>query len=82
MENNEIMNYNDIEVVEDAVVTEKRSGMSTGAAVCIGAGVAIAVSAVAKWVKKAWAKHKAKQEQNDSDCDVYAEEEDMVDESK
>ena len=62
MENNEIMNFEDIEVVEDAVAASGKPVIGTGVAIAIGAGVAIAVGAVVKLAKKQIAKHKAKKE--------------------
>ena len=61
MENNEIMNYEDIEIVDDIVVDEK-PGIGTGAAMLIGAGLAFAVNAGVKLVKKGIAAYKAKKE--------------------
>lgn len=65
MENNEIMNYenevldNEVEVCE---MEAENSGISTGAAIAIGAGLTLAVTAGIKLVKKLVAKHKAKKE--------------------
>lgn len=65
MENNEIMNYedevldNEVEVIE---MEAENSGISTGAAIAIGAGLTLAITAGIKLVKKAIAKHKAKKE--------------------
>jgi hypothetical protein len=65
MENNEIMNYenevldNEVEVYE---MEAENSGISTGAAIAIGAGLTLAVTAGIKLVKTMIAKHKAKKE--------------------
>lgn len=62
---NEIMNYeNEVMDTEiDAVEMEtERSGMSTGVAMLIGAGLTLATTAVVKLVKKGIAKHKANKE--------------------
>ena len=62
---NEVMNYEEtvMEPEVDMVETEDvKSGVSTGTAMLIGAGVAFAATAVVKLVKKAWAKHKANKE--------------------
>lgn len=62
MENNEIMNYEE-EVLETEVVeTEGSSGISTGVAIAIGAGLTLAATAVVKLVKKGIAKYKANKE--------------------
>lgn len=70
--NDEIMNYEDeTEIVEyDADDIEKK-GLSTGAAMLIGAGLTTAVIAAVKLGKKAIAKIKAKS----ADKDVYDAEE-------
>lgn len=65
MENNEIMNYEDEVLVNDVEVVEmeaENSGISTGAAIAIGAGLTLAVAAGIKLVKNMIAKHKAKKE--------------------
>lgn len=77
MENNEIMNYEDIEVMDDVVVEEEGSGIGTGGAMLIGAGVALAVGAGIKLVKKAIAKHKAKKELRQPDNEVIVDPEDV-----
>lgn len=79
MENNEIMNYEDIEVMDDVVMAEEGSGIGTGAAMLIGAGVALAVGAGVKLVKKAIAKHKAKKELRQPDKEILCEPEDVED---
>ena len=65
MENNEIMNYEDEVLVNDVEIIEmeaEKPGISTGAAIAIGAGLTLAVTAGIKLVKKMIAKHKAKKE--------------------
>lgn len=52
MENNEIMNYEDIEVMDEAIVSDGGSSLGTGAAMLIGAGLAAAVGAGVMLVKK------------------------------
>ena len=76
MENNEIM-YEDIEIVDDAVVADEKPGMGAGVAMLIGAGVTLAVGAGVKLVKKAIAKHKAKKALRQPDDEVYVEDEDI-----
>ena len=62
MEENAVMNYEE-EVLESEVVeTKEGSDLSTGAAIAIGAGLALAATAVVKLVKKGIAKAKAKKE--------------------
>lgn len=66
---NEIMNYEE-EVMEPEVEVEpdeKNSCMGTGAAMLIGAGLTIAATAVIKFGKKLYAKHKAKKQQKAED---------------
>lgn len=60
---NEIMNYEEtgMDTVVDVVETEN-SGMSTGTAMLIGAGLTLAIGAGVKLVKKGIAKIKAKRE--------------------
>lgn len=59
MENNEIMNY---EALEGEIVTDEKPGLGTGAAMLIGAGVTLAVTAGIKLVKNIIAGVKAKKE--------------------
>lgn len=75
MENNEIMNYEDVmETEAEAFEMEDcNSGMGTGAAMLIGAGLAIATTAVVKLGKKAWSKYKAKKELRQPDEDQVVE---------
>lgn len=60
---NEIMNNDEImEEVEATKVETEGSGMGTGVAMLIGAGLAFAATAVVKLGKKAFAAHKTKKE--------------------
>ena len=77
MENNEIMNYEDIEVMDDEIVAEEKTGMSTGTAMLIGAGLTLAVTAGVKMAKKAWAKYKAHKELKKPDKEIQVEPEDI-----
>lgn len=52
MENNEIM-FDEIEVMDDVIVADEETGMSTGVAMLIGAGLTLAVGAGVKLGKKA-----------------------------
>jgi hypothetical protein len=59
----EIMNYEEVMEPEVEIEeTEGNSGMSTGVAILIGAGLTAAVAAAVKVGKNLWAKHKAKKE--------------------
>ena len=77
MENNELMNMEEIEVMDDVVVAEEKTGISTGAAMLIGAGLTVAVSAAVKLVKKGIAAYKAKKEIHKPDHEVLVEDEDI-----
>lgn len=61
---NEIMNYEDVmeTEVDTMDMASEESGSGTGMAMLIGAGLALATTAVVKLGKKAWAKYKAKKE--------------------
>ena len=63
---NEIMNFEETEIMDDVVVTDKK-GLGAGTAALIGAGVVLAVTAGIKLVKKGIAKHKAKK----AECQNY-----------
>ena len=75
MENNEIMNYEDIEVMDDAIVAEEGNGIGTGIAMLIGAGLACAVGAGVKLGKKVYAAYKAKKELRQPDKEILVESE-------
>lgn len=70
MENNEIMNYEEIDVMNDEVVAEGNSGIGTGVAMLIGAGLTFAVGAGVKLAKKGIAAWKAKKEMKTPDQPV------------
>ena len=59
---NEIMNYEDIEIMDGEIVEEGKSGIGTGVAMLIGAGLAFAFGAGVKLVKKGIAAYRAKKE--------------------
>ena len=66
---NEIMNYEE-EVMEPEIETEEKSGIGTGAAMLLGAGLTLAIGAIVKFGKKLVEKCKAKKlekENEDSD---------------
>ena len=77
MENNEIMNYEEIEIMDD-VVAEEKTGVSTGVAMLIGAGLTLAVSAGVKLVKKGIAAYKAKKELRKPDTEIEVGPEDLA----
>lgn len=59
----EIMNYEEENMTNEIACVETEaegSGISTGVAMAIGAGLVVATTAIVKGVKKLWAKHKAK----------------------
>ena len=70
MENNE-MNYVEEETMEPEVETfeteTEETGMATGVAMLIGAGLAFATTAIAKFGKKAITAYKAKKETKEVD---------------
>lgn len=76
---NEIMNYDDAmenEVEAEEVETES-SGIGTGVAMLIGAGLTMATTAAVKLGKKLFAAHKAKKESRETEED---DSEDVADE--
>lgn len=79
MENNEIMNYEEIEVVNDEIVADEGTGIGTGVAMLIGAGLTLAVGAGIKLGKKLYAKAKAKKELRKPEKDVQVEPQDIED---
>lgn len=79
MENNEIMNYEEIEVVNDEIVANEGTGMSTGIAMLIGAGLTLAVGAGIKLGKKAIAAIKAKKELRKPDKEIQVDPQDVED---
>jgi hypothetical protein len=76
MENNEIMNYEEIEIMDDQIVADDGSGIGTGIAMLIGAGLAFAVGGAVKLGKKAYAAYKAKKELRQPDKEILVEPED------
>lgn len=78
MENNEIMNFEDIEVVED-VVADGGASVGTGVAMLIGAGLALAVGAGVNLGKKLYAKYQAKKELRKPDRDITVDPADFED---
>ena len=70
MENNEIMNYEEIEVMDDGVMASEGSGISTGVAMLIGAGLTFAVGAGVKLAKKGIAKLKEYKETKKPDKEI------------
>jgi hypothetical protein len=73
MENNEIMNFEDVEVVETDIEVCENSGIGTGVAMLIGAGITAAVGAGVVLGKKLVAKWKAKKELKKPDKEIPAE---------
>ena len=61
---NEIMNYDEVmdSEIEAFEIEESKSGISTGVAVLIGAGLTLAITAAVKQGKKWLANRKAKKE--------------------
>lgn len=59
---NELMTMEENEIMDDAVVAEEKSGIGTGAAMLIGAGLTLAVTACVKLAKKGIKAIKAKKE--------------------
>ena len=62
MNENEIMEVNEVTEEQPEVIEEERSGMSTGLAVLIGAGLALAGAKAFKFAKGKYAVLKAKRE--------------------
>ena len=75
---NEIMNYeeNEIAEVENDEVGSEDSGMSTGMAMLIGAGLTIATGGLIKLGKKLYMAYKAKKESKKAEEEDYEEVED------
>lgn len=72
---NEIMNYEEVmdNEVETYEVKPESSGMGTGAAMLLGAGLTLAATAVVKLGKKAFAAIKAKKEAKKADEEDFEE---------
>lgn len=79
MENNEIMMQNEIEVMDEHIVDDDGSGLGTGMAMLIGAGLAFAVGGVVKAGKWAYGKIKAKRESCKHDAELDIENENCED---
>lgn len=65
MENNEIMNFDEEATMDNIYVEETEdsgTGLGTGVAMLIGAGLTIAATATVKLGKKLWKRHKEKKE--------------------
>lgn len=77
MENNEIMMIEDNEVMDNEIVADEGSGIGTGMAMLIGAGLAFAVGGAVKLGKKLIAKAKAKKELKQPDKEVLVEDKDL-----
>jgi hypothetical protein len=77
MENNEIMNYEEIEVMDEVEAGEK-TGIGTGVAMLIGAGLTLAVGAGVKLVKKGIAAYKAKKELRKPDKTIIVNDQDVA----
>ena len=75
---NEIMNdeENEIAEVENDEAETKESGMSTGVAMLIGAGLTIATGGLIKLGKKLYMAYKAKKESKKAEEEDYEEVED------
>lgn len=81
---NEVMNYEEEVMIPEEETFEmeaENSGMATGMAMLIGAGLTIAATAAVKLGKKAYAAYKAKKElrQPDEDDAVEVTDEDIMD---
>lgn len=79
---NEIMNYEEVEVIEMEPEAEKSSGMSTGGAMLLGAALTAATAVVVKLGKKLWKKHKAQKELRKPEDYVEVTDEDIADVAK
>jgi hypothetical protein len=77
MENNELMNWEETEIMDDVVVEDEKSGIGTCAAMLIGAGLTLAVGAGVKLVKKGIAAYKAKKELRKPDKTVVVDDKDI-----
>lgn len=77
MENNEVMNFEEIEVLDNEIVADEGTGIGTGVAMLIGAGLTLAVGAGIKLGKNLIAKAKAKKELRQPDKEILVEPEDI-----
>ena len=78
MENNEMMNFEDIEVMDLPAEAEGSTGINTGVAIAIGVGIACAIGAGFKLIKKGIAAYKAKKELRKPDREIYVDDEDIA----
>lgn len=74
MENNELMINEEIEVMDDEIVADGKSGIGAGVAMLIGAGLTLAVGAGVKLAKKGIAYVKSKKELHKPDHEVNVDE--------
>ena len=79
---NEIMNFEETEIMEDEIVADGGSGIGTGVAMLIGAGIACAIGAGVKLVKKGIAAYKTKKEAKASEHDFCVASETTENETK
>lgn len=77
MENNEIMNFENIDMTDDVIMEGEGSGISTGGAMLIGAGLTLAIGAGIKLAKKGIAWLKARKEVHKPDHEVVVDDEDI-----
>ena len=77
MENNEIMNFEAVDMSDDMIMEGEGTGISTGGAMLIGAGLTLAIGAGIKLAKKGWAYLKAKKELKQPDHEVVVEDQDI-----
>jgi hypothetical protein len=73
---NEIMNFEEVEIL-DEVVANGKPRVGTGGAMLIGAGLTLAVGAGVKLVKKLIANHKAKKELQQREAEDFIDYEDV-----
>lgn len=73
MENNEIMINEEIDVMNDEVMADGKSGVGTMVAMAIGVGLTLAVGAGVKLAKKGIAAIKSKKELRQPDTEIIVE---------
>jgi hypothetical protein len=73
MENNELMNVENIEIIDAEVIDSKKTGLSTGVSMLIGAGLTLAVGAGVKLGKKLYADFKEKKALRKPDKEINVE---------
>ena len=79
---NEIMNYEEIEVMDDVAEANENSGMGAGVAMLIGAGLTLAVGAGVKLAKKGIAYIKTKKEEKKASKETVVEAEKVAEDAK